>query len=302
MARHDFSVRVPISGTDTIDAMATGLNMLAEELEVTVASRRELEEANARLVDSGRMAAIGMLAAGVAHEVNNPAAWVSLALGMVRRGNANLRRILTAEELDRDAALAEIDVIDPLLADCVDGMQRITTVVGDLRLFSRGDEHRETIELDEVIRSCCRLASHALEGTRVVVENDGAPLVIANRGRVAQIVTNLVVNAAHAVANAEEREIAILTSTLDHGALLAVEDTGAGIAEAIEARVFEPFFTTKPGALGMGLGLTIVSQIAASYGGWARIKRPAVRRGARVEVWLPAAGGVTERASAVSAP
>jgi signal transduction histidine kinase len=271
--------------------------MLAEELETSVASRRELEEANARLFEAGRMAALGLLAAGVAHEVNNPAAWISLSLGMVRRSHASIRRKVEEDpEPGNSALLAELDAVDQLVSDCVEGIARITAVVTDLRALSRADDDSfEPIAFDEVIASCCRLASHRLGKIRVVVEVRPTPVVIANRGRIAQVVTNLLVNAAQAIAESKDDggEIAISTAEADGGALLSVEDSGVGIAELLRERVFEPFFTTKNAADGMGLGLTIVAKIAQSYGGWARVGAARGRRGAQVEVWFPSRAEVT---------
>ena len=288
-ARHDFSKRAPVTGTDEIDAIATGLNMLAEELDETVASRRDLEVANARLVETGKMAEVGLLAAGVAHEVNNPAAWVQLALGIVRKSHTALRKQLENEEISRDAMLAELDRLDALVHDCIEGMQRITTVVEDLRSLSRADERSfEEIEFEELIASCRRLASHRI-GANVVVEIDcsnGAPALVANRGRIAQVVTNLLINASDACEN--RGEVAVTVCNHEGGTLVAVEDTGPGIPEDLRARVFEPFFTTKRELAGMGLGLTIVSRIVSSYGGWARIGEGRTLRGARFEVWFPA--------------
>jgi len=290
-ARHDFSPRAPVQGTDAIDAIATGLNMLAEELETTVASREELEEANARLVAAGRMAAVGMLAAGVAHEINNPATWIALALGMLRRSQGALRKRVEADgELDRAAVAAELATNEALLADCIEGMQRITAVVGDLRSLSRADDRTsEPIDFEELIASCCRLASHVLEGISMTVDVQQTPAMLASRGRIAQIVTNLLVNAAQAVSQAdrEKREVALCVTTHEGGTLLAVEDTGPGIPTEMTTRVFDPFFTTKGSRDGTGLGLTIVAQIVATYGGWARVSAARTLSGARVEVWFP---------------
>lgn len=287
-ARHDFSKRAPVTGTDEIDAIATGLNMLGEELDETVAWRRDLELANARLVESGKMAEVGLLAAGVAHEVNNPAAWVQLALGIVRKSHQALRRQLEQEEISREAMLAELDRLDALVHDCIDGMQRITTVVEDLRSLSRADERSfEQIEFEELIASCRRLASHRI-GANVVVAIDhtnGPPALVANRGRIAQVVTNLLINASDASEN--KGEVAVTVSHHDGGTLVAVEDTGPGVPEDLRERVFEPFFTTKRGVAGMGLGLTIVSRIVRGYGGWARIAEAHRLPGARFEVWFP---------------
>ena len=290
-ARHDFSPRAPVTGTDTIDAIATGLNMLAEELHSTVASRAELEEANARLVAASRMAAVGMLAAGVAHEINNPATWIALALGMLRRSQGALRKRLEGEgDIDRAAVASELATNEALLADCIEGMLRITAVVGDLRSLSRADDRTsEPIDFEELIASCCRLASHVLEGVVVTVDVQQTPAMLASRGRIAQVVTNLLVNAAQAVslAERERREVSLCVTTHEGGTLLVVEARGPGIPSAMTTRVFEPFFTTKGSRDGTGLGLTIVAQIASTYGGWARVSAGRARTGARVEVWFP---------------
>lgn len=296
-ARQDFTPRAPIYGTDTIDAIATGLNILAEELDHTVASRRELEaayedlrRAEAKLVQAGKMAAVGLLASGVAHEVNNPAAWVSLALGMMKRSTARLYR-LVEESAPSSLVREELAIVDGLLADCTDGMKRVNSVVGDLLVFSRADDASfEPIAFDEVIGSSWRLASTALGEPSLVLDLGETPALIANRGRVAQVLMNLLLNAAHAVSGAKGdalRRIVVSTRAHDNGVLLAVEDTGPGIPEEIRARVFDPFFTTKPANEGTGLGLTIVAQIADSYGGWARVGAPVTTSGARVEVWFP---------------
>jgi signal transduction histidine kinase len=294
--RMDFSARVPIFGNETLDGIATGLNILGEELEHTAASRSDLEaayddlrRAEAKLVQAGKMAAVGLLAAGVAHEVNNPAAWVSLSLGMMRRSLARIHKL--AEQGDDPKALAdEFVVIEGMLADCMEGMKRVNSVVGDLLVFSRAnDASFEPIAFEEVVASSWRLARGALHDLSLVLELGDTPTLIANRGRVAQVVMNLLLNAAHAMTNCApevKKRIIVSTHTHDGGVLLAVEDSGAGIPEEIRSRVFDPFFTTKPAREGTGLGLTIVGQIADSYGGWARVGTP-VGTGARLEVWFP---------------
>jgi C4-dicarboxylate-specific signal transduction histidine kinase len=294
-ARQDFSQRAPVHGDDTIDAIATGLNILAEELSYTVASRQELEGAydelrrtQGQLVQAGKMAAVGLLASGVAHEVNNPAAWVSLSLGMVKRNVVQIRQLL-AEGASVKRIRSELDAIDGLLADCTEGMQRVSSVVGDLLVFSRaGDDYFEPIAFGEVIASSWRLASTALGKLTLVLDLDEVPTLIANRGRVAQVVMNLLLNAAHAVSHcaSDAPKITVSTRAHDGGVLLSVEDSGPGIPEEIRCRVFDPFFTTKPAEEGTGLGLTIVAQIASSYGGWARVGQP-IEGGARMEVWFP---------------
>ena len=295
LARRDFTHRVAVEGTDTIDAIATGLNMLAEELDGEIASRQELEAAyaalqaaQAKLVHAEKMAAIGLLASGVAHEVNNPAAWVTLSLGILRRSVAALQRAAERGELDRAAAAAELATMERALADATDGVGRISTVVRDLRTLSGVDDRTfEEIPFREVITGACRLASSVIARAKVAIDVDESAVVVANRGRVAQVVTNLLVNAAQAVRDLDEPAIEVSTTAHEGGVVLAVEDNGGGIPEALRRRLFDPFFTTKPPEEGTGLGLTIVAQIAAESGGWARATAPRRASGARVEVFLP---------------
>lgn len=204
-ARLDFSARVPISDTlDTVDAIATGLNMLAEDLDGAVASRLELEralraltEAQTKLLHAAKLATAGQLASGVAHEVNNPAAWVSLAVCHAKRRATELRRSLEGGAARSDVA-ATLDDIDALLEGAAEGAERIRTVVADLRMLARADsDARELVLLDDVVRATCTLLEPSMrERAELRVDLGGVPPVRANCGRLGQIVTNLVVNAA----------------------------------------------------------------------------------------------------------
>lgn len=296
LAKHDFGPRAPVDGTDTIDALAVGVNMLAEELDGEVASRAELETAyaelktaQAKLVQSEKLATIGLLASGVAHEVNNPAAWVTLSLGVLRKSVATLGRAMESDDVDKAAMRETLSSMDGLLADAVEGMTRITTVVQDLRMLSRAEDRSfETISFREIAGSACRLAASVLQGTAVHFDIDDSAVIVANRGRVAQVVTNLLLNAAFAVRDAPAPAIWISTWTEGAGVLLSVEDNGPGIPHPLRERVFDAFFTTKAPSEGTGLGLAIVAQIAANAGGWARVSEPKLGTGARVDVYFPA--------------
>jgi C4-dicarboxylate-specific signal transduction histidine kinase len=291
IAQRDFTRRAPVHGTDTIDALATGLNMLAEELDGEVASRAELESAYAALqqaqtkvVQSEKMAAIGLLASGVAHEINNPAAWVSLSLGILRKSVTTLEN---EDNLHSESARQTLAQMKTLLDDAIDGVARITTVVQDLRTLSRSDDRTiDEVSFRDVVAAACRLAASALDRTRVEVRVEDQAIV-ANRGRVAQIVTNLLVNAAHAVRAVDDPRIIVSTRSERDGVVLAVEDNGPGIPPQLRKTVFDPFYTTKGPTEGTGLGLTIVSQIASNGGGWARAVDAHEGKGARVEVFFP---------------
>ena len=266
IARQDFSRRAAVNGTDTVDAIATGLNMLAEELDGAVASRRDLEAAyrelkaaDARLVQAGKMLAVGQLASAVAHEVNNPATWVSLGLTLIARGSKDLRAGIAAESIDRQALVTSLDAIDQVLRDAAEGMDRIRVVVGDLRTFSRADDEAvEDVCINDVVRTSCNLAGPSFRArAQLVLDLGETPALVASRGRLAQVVTNLLVNAAHAIDDSpctRDHAIAVTTRSADGGVLLVIEDTGPGIALELREKVFEPLFTTKPASKGTGLG------------------------------------------------
>ncbi|NVB80965.1 MAG: response regulator [Kofleriaceae bacterium] len=289
-ARQDFRPRIAISEhRDVIDAIATGINLLAEELDGEVASRKELESAYARLqatqaqlMVAEKFAAVGQLANGVAHELNNPASWVLLGVDSARRRLAQL-------QAGADAKLAgELAAIERSLADVHAGMERMRTVIGDLRTLSRVDGDKPVeVDLDELVRASCQLARPAYLGVaRIVLDLGGVPPIVGDRARLGQVVTNLVVNAAYAVAERKgEQEIVVSTRATPEHVVLAVEDTGPGISDELRERVFEPYFTTKPAEVGTGLGLALVREIAERHGGGARAMRGS-RGGARIEVAL----------------
>src|SRR5262249_27727572 len=151
------------------------------------------------------------------------------------------------------------------LTDAMAGMERIRLVVGDLRAFARtDDESAEVVSLVDVVKASCNLARPSISGrARIVLDLDDVPPVQGNRGRLGQVVTNLWVNAAQAIGDSDflSHEVAVITRLEGERVLLAVEDTGPGIAVELRHRIFEPFFTTKPPGLGTGLGLSLVAQI-----------------------------------------
>ncbi len=298
-ARQDFSPRVHVSERrDLIDAIATGINLLAEELDGEVASRRELEAAYARLqttqaqlVIAEKFAAVGQLASGVAHELNNPATWVLLGLQGMERRISRARTMAT----NNPPLLDEICAIERTLTDSLAGLERMRDVIADLRTLSHVDRDvLAPLALEQVVRSACNLARPAYQHVaELVLDLESVPPVLGEAGRIGQLVTNLVVNAAHAVADRPGPQQIIVSTRVEASGdvLLAVEDTGPGIAEELYERVFDPYFSTKTSDVGSGLGLAIVRDIAGRHGGTARITRSAAG-GARVEVRLRRASGV----------
>lgn len=268
-ARHDFSPRAPVTGTDTIDAIATGLNMLAEELHATVASRAELEEANARLVAAGRMAAVGMLAAGVAHEINNPLAGVMACVKALR-----------------DQAMVEPRRTE-YFATVLDGLERIQSTVSGLLDYARQRSPSPSpVDVGEVLGAAVLLVAPALrkKDVQVVVRDPGAARVVADRAQLMQGLVNVLLNAIFA--SPAHGEITVEVA----GSWIVVVDQGPGFAPETLLRACDPFFTTKPEGEGTGLGLAVTASIVKANGGRLELGN-GPRGGARVAIWLPGVAG-----------
>jgi PAS domain S-box-containing protein len=221
----------------------------------------EREEMRARVELAERMSSVGTLAAGVAHEINNPLAYVmanlSYALTEVREGRA-------------DAPGA--DELTQVLEEAHEGAERIRRIVRDLNTFNRpADERMEWLDLHHTIDSAAALAWNEIRHrARLVKQYQEVPPVYANEGRLGQVLLHLLVNAAHAIPEgaADQHEIGITTRVDAEGrVLIEVSDTGRGIPESIRSRIFEPFFTTRPVGEGMGLGLSISHTLMTHMGG-----------------------------------
>ena len=239
---------------------------------------RDLTEERAirtQLVTTDRLAGIGRLAAGVAHEINNPAAFVTVNLGVLRD------RFLAGTARSSDV-LAMLD-------DSLNGMDRIREIVRDLKGLAR-DRSIDLVDLGTVAQSALRMAAHETRGRARVerIAEEGA--VARVRGaRIAQVVLNLVLNAAQALpAGRAENRIVVRTRREGDRALLEVSDNGPGVDPKIAPRIFDPFFTTREGAGGTGLGLWLARSIAEEEGG-ELILREAAGGGACFVVNLPAA-------------
>jgi PAS domain S-box-containing protein len=227
------------------------------------------------LVRADRLATIGRLAAGVAHEVNNPAALVTVNLGFLR---------------DRLAAGAArpADML-AILDESLEGMRRIHEMVRDLKGFAR-ERARERVDLAEVVSTAIRMAAHATRG-HARVQKDLEAGVYANvRGaRIAQVVLNLLINAAQAISAGRPADNVISVRTFRQGKLACIEvaDSGPGVPEEIAGRIFEPFFTTREKGGGTGLGLWLAREIVQEEGG-SLVLCETERRGATFLVSLAA--------------
>jgi two-component system, cell cycle sensor histidine kinase and response regulator CckA len=245
----------------------------------------------ARVAMAGRLAAMGTLVAGLAHEINNPLAGEmatqGLAITSVRR---LMERIRAGQPLDDEAAKTELTELLELLDEARQDTERIARVVKDLTLFGRQDTLRLPVRLIDVVDSALRWLRVTVEQSATVkVTNRGAPDVLAARGQLEQVVVNLVNNAAKATHPGRRGAIGIRVGPGRSGwARLDVTDNGTGIAGDVIGRVFDPFFTTREVGKGMGLGLAISHVIVDAHGGTI-IAQSKVGWGSRFRVELPVA-------------
>jgi PAS domain S-box-containing protein len=224
-------------------------------------------EAKARLLLSDRRVAVGTLSAGVAHEINNPLAYVLSNVGFASEEIARRAREPKVTE-----ALGEtLDSVLDSLKDAKEGALRVEAIVRDLQSFSRGDDGaRVAVDVRRVVQLAANLAENEVRHrARLIVDHGEVPLVDANEGRLSQVFLNLLLNAAQAIPDgaAAKNEIRIASSLEGNRVIVRVSDTGAGIPPEILGRVFDPFFTTKPVDVGTGLGLFVSRNIIHAIGG-----------------------------------
>ena len=264
----DWDQHIDLPGPSELSALARAFNQMTSSL----AAQRE------QLIRSEKLASVGQLAAGVAHEIGNPLAAI---LGYVDILRADLAGTGALPEAERR------DALDRVKAET----QRINRIIRDLLEYSR-PSHEEPSLVDPlaVVRSAqALLAPQArLREVRMTVTPQAGPwpTVMVSQGRMTQVLVNLLLNAADAMSG--KGQVAITCERAAGRVRIAVSDEGPGIERELRRKVFDPFFTTKPPGQGTGLGLSISRSIVESYGGTLELDAEAVR-GARFVVDLPAA-------------
>ncbi|HWN10415.1 MAG TPA: ATP-binding protein [Pyrinomonadaceae bacterium] len=247
-----------------------------------------LERLQAQMVHNEKMASLGQLSAGVAHELNNPAGFVFGNMELLQEYLDQLGKLLNVYDLlilPQDSSSSVLKVKDEInydrlmpdlssiVADCREGAQRICDVVKNLRLFSRLDEAElKHVDIHEGIESTLRLLSRYYSSGRLQLRKDYGelPRVTCYAGQLNQVWMNLLVNAAQSVIG--NGEVKITTEVDDDSVVVTISDTGKGIPEEELSRIFDPFFTTKPVGEGTGLGLSISYGIIERHEGTITVK------------------------------
>ncbi|MFO0685722.1 MAG: ATP-binding protein [Sandaracinus sp.] len=251
------------------------------------------EALQASLERTERLAALGRLAAGMAHEINNPLAFVALS------AEALARRLepLVAGTDDGEEILSLLDNVSR-------GTARVSAIVRDLKAFSRdGENERAPVDLEQVLSSAVRMVQHEIAPrARLTRETQGMPVVLGSAGKLEQVFVNLLMNAVQALPERRIGHIVVRAFADATHAHVQIKDDGVGIPAENVHRAFDPFFTTKPVGVGTGLGLSICHGIVTATGGAIRIESEE-GRGTTVHVSLPrAVTGTVTAGSAAAGP
>jgi PAS domain S-box-containing protein len=247
----------------------------------------------AQLAVTSRLASLGTLVTGVAHEINNPLTGELAGQGVALEEIGSLQEDLrSGRPVDREDVARRLAEVQEALRDAQAGGERIARIVKDLSLFGRPDPRRARVRLVEVVDEAMRWLPASLARTVTLrVEHEDAPDVMAARGQIGQVVVNLVTNAAKAV---PEGRPGVVTIKLGRGApgmaRLEVHDDGIGIPPEVAKRIFDPFFTTRQVGQGTGLGLPICHSIVTAHGGTI-VVRSLPGEGSVFRVELPVAAG-----------
>lgn len=268
----DLYLRKPFDAKTLLHAIDDVINASARRREPTKVAQAE------------RLAALGTLAAGLAHEINNPLTYVLLQL-------AHAIRLLPA--LANDDNRARVEQVDTLVRGSLEGAERIRGIMAGIRAFSRSDDTGVSpVDVRVPLDAALKLVMNEIRHRARLVKNYAAPpLVIANEGRLGQVFLNLITNAVQAIPEGDTQAHEIrVSATSDATGDLVVElsDTGSGIPPHLIGRIFEPYFSTKPAGQGTGLGLSISHSIISAFDGKITVASE-VGRGTTFRVMLPAA-------------
>lgn len=278
---------------ELVDANRTLESKVAARTKELSGALKDLKDSQSQLIQSEKMASLGTMVAGVAHEINTPLGYARSNAEIVRSSLGSIRELCAAQgkalgllaaanssEQEIAGALAEAEQVresvqpdelmgdlDNLLGDTDHGLVQIADLVSSLKDFSRVDRSRNDLfDLNAGIDSALKICQNQLKGRILVEKQYGAlPEIECSPSQINQVFLNLINNAAQAIAG--EGVITIATAADKDGVMVTVRDTGSGMSEAVKKRIFEPFFTTKPVGKGTGLGLSIVFRIIEEHGG-----------------------------------
>ena len=268
----------PWDRSDLQAALVDGLRVAAIE--------QRLREVEGRMLQAERLATLGQVTAGIAHELGAPVSYMSQNVASLRRDLGRLLEHLAPQLQQSPALMALTEDLPALLADLEEGARHLRSVTDSLKAQARGEDQEQSVVVSEVAAFVARLA-RPLVRERARLSAEGEPVhVRCGPVRLTQILLNLVVNAAQAMdGTGRPGRIELRWHASEEEVQLSVVDNGCGIPLALQQKVFQPLFTTKPVGTGTGLGLAICRELVAQLGG-ALDLRSVPGEGTRVDVTL----------------
>lgn len=236
---------------------------------------REQRMLHEQFAVADRLASLGTLSAGIAHEVNNPLTYVmantSFALDCLSEARASLKPALAGGAAPVSNVIAQLDDLSRQLREIEDGAERIHRIVNDLRVFSRPEMAPGRGNVGDALRWAIRVTKTVVSSrAKLVARIDPTPTIAADETRVGQVLVNLLVNAAQAIPQGDAENQRIFVSTKTQGTesvVVTIQDTGTGMSPEVARRIFDPFFTTKPPGVGTGLGLSVCRSLVEAMQG-----------------------------------
>jgi len=283
-------------GGKVIEAILISTNITARKR-----AEEEREKLSAQLYQADKMTTVGLLAAGLAHEINNPIGFVLPNLVFLQEQIALMQEIVNLYE--RGAPKSEIakfrkankmyvvmKEIPQMLSDCLEGTQRVRDITRELRQFSSTDDAAaEKVDLSDLLDSSLTIAANEIKYRASVIKRySDIPEVVVNRGKMSQVFLNLIVNAGQAIEEGHVKDnwIRVATGKQDDKVFVEFANSGPLIAPDVLPKIFDPFFSTKPQDQGTGLGLSISYSIVQQHGGVISVEST-VEQGTVFRVWLP---------------
>jgi PAS domain S-box-containing protein len=280
--------------------LSKGVTFSALDITERKQDEEEKEKLRTRLYQADKMSTVGQLAAGIAHEINNPIGFVLPNLQLLKDQFGLLVRL---EKLNNQgASRREIEgfrhkhniglvmqEIPQVVSDCLDGARRVRDITQELRQFSRVDEGVEKVPLSELLDSALTIASNVIKyRARIYRAYAQIPEIFVQRGKMIQVFLNMIINAAQAIDEGHELSNWIRVSTGRESEQVYVEiaDSGTPIPEENFSKIFDPFYTTKPLGQGTGLGLAISYSIVQQHGGRIEVESR-LEKGTLFRIWLP---------------
>lgn len=240
--------------TKLIGEMLVEAETRQRELELAHLSLQEVHE---RALAQAKLAGLGVLAAGMAHEINNPMSFVG----------SNVRSLQMELQQMGELPSALREYVDDVLPATLDGIRRVNAIVADLRRFARGDpDGISSYNLNDEVTTAVRMVSSRFrEKCELIVNLGEVPPLLGRARQINQVIVNVLVNASQAIPS--EGRVFLTTRTDGDDAVIEIRDTGTGMSPQTRERLFQPFFTTKSPGEGTGLGLAVVHGLVASHGG-----------------------------------